>query len=159
MRPPELLELLQEVRAEKLSLNRHHEANARRVGSYEFNNAYQYIIAREYMHLSWLRSAIEELGGRCSEPPSPEPGALEWDGATVLAEDGRQARAFVDRWRARVEGMTHARHRRMVGVVLGETLEHKRLFEQASQGRADLLGRRPADAGTGGGVLSRRWMD
>ena len=41
----------------------------------------------------------------------------------------------------------------MLHVILGETLEHKRFFEQALAGRTDLLGRRADGAGTGGGVL------
>ena len=46
----------------------------------------------------------------------------------------------------------------MLNVILGETLEHKRFFEQAVAGRADLLGRRAEGAGTGGGVLPTRWI-
>src|SRR5207248_7621078 len=59
----------------------------------------------------------------------------------VLQEDARDAQAFVDRWGPRVEAMTNARHRGMLRVVLGETLEQKRFFEQALAGRTDLLGR------------------
>ena len=40
-----------------------HEAGARFVGQYDFNNAYQYIINREEVQLSWLGAAIAELGG------------------------------------------------------------------------------------------------
>ena len=38
--------------------------------------------------------------------------------------------------------MTNARHRGMLRVILGETLEQKRFFEQGLAGRTDLLGRR-----------------
>ena len=47
----------------------------------------------------------------------------------------------------------------MLNVILGETLEHKRFFDQALAGRADLLGRRADGAGTGGGVLDRDAVD
>jgi hypothetical protein len=67
--------------------------------------------------------------------------------------------AFVDNWRPRVAALSHARHRTMLNVILGETLEHKRFFEQAVAGRADLLGRRAEGAGTGGGVLPTRWIE
>ena len=38
--------------------------------------------------------------------------------------------------------MTNARHAKMLRVILGETLEQKRFFEQALAGRTDLLGKR-----------------
>ena len=55
--------------------------------------------------------------------------------------------------------MPNARHRSLLRVILGETLEHKRFFEQALAGRTDLLGRRADGAGTGGGVLPIRWVE
>ncbi len=55
--------------------------------------------------------------------------------------------------------MTHARNRVMLRVILGETLEQKRFFDQALAGRQDLLGRRADGAGTGGGVLPTRWVE
>ena len=68
-------------------------------------------------------------------------------------------RAFVDRWRPRLEAMTHARHRTMLDVVLGESLEHMRLFEQGAAGDEDLLGRRTSLAERVGAVLPNRWME
>jgi hypothetical protein len=47
----------------------------------------------------------------------------------------------------------------MLQVILGETAEHKRFFDQMLEGRDDLLGRRHANVGTGGGVLSTRWVE
>jgi hypothetical protein len=47
----------------------------------------------------------------------------------------------------------------MLNVVLGETLEHARFFEQAAGGRADLLGRRDGGESTGGEVLPVRWIE
>ena len=40
-------------------------------------------------------------------------------------EVAREAEAFVTRWRARTGEVTHARHRNMLHVILGETLELK----------------------------------
>ena len=94
----------------------------------------------------------------------PEP-ALSGNGkgaqvqASILKEDRDGAQAFVDKWRPRVEGLSHARHRTMLNVILGETAEHRRFFEQALAGRSDLLGRRADGAGTGGGVLPTRWVE
>jgi hypothetical protein len=65
----------------------------------------------------------------------------------------------VDRWRGRVESVTNARHRGMLRVILGETLEQKRFFDQALSGRHDLLGRRADGAGTGHGVMADRWVE
>ena len=37
-----------------------HEASARAVSHYDFNNTYQYVINREETHLSWLQNALAE---------------------------------------------------------------------------------------------------
>jgi len=65
----------------------------------------------------------------------------------------------VDHWRPRGAAMAHARHRTMLNVILGETLEHKRFFEQAALGFEDLLGRRTAGAERVGAVLPTRWLE
>jgi hypothetical protein len=78
----------------------------------------------------------------------------------ILEEDARDAQAFVDRWRPRVGAMANARHRRMLDVILGETLEQKRSFEQALAGQTDLLGRRSEQVGPRvGEVLPTRWIE
>ena len=74
-------------------------------------------------------------------------------------QDRDAAQAFLDKWRPRVDALSHARHRTMLNVILGETLEHRRFFEQALGGRTDLLGRRADGAGTGGGVMPTRWVE
>jgi hypothetical protein len=79
--------------------------------------------------------------------------------AMTMAQDRDAAQAFADKWRPRVAGLSHARQRTMLNVIVGETLEHKRFFEQAAAGRIDLLGNRPEGAGTGGGVLPVRWIE
>ena len=57
--------------------------------------------------------------------------------------------------------MTNARHAKMLRVILGETLEQKRFFEQALAGRTDLLGRRGehARARRTASVLPIRWIE
>ena len=78
----------------------------------------------------------------------------------IVEEDARAAQAFVDRWRPRVEAMTNARQRGMLQVVLAETLEQKRFFEQARAGQTDLLGRRSQRVGPRvGSVLPTRWIE
>ena len=64
----------------------------------------------------------------------------------------------MERWTPRVESLPNARHRSLLRVILGETLEQQRFFEQALAGRDDLLGQRADGAGTGDGVMSTRWV-
>ena len=156
MKPAEQLALLQDFYRDRLALMNRHVEGARIVADYEFNNTYQYVIAREEVHVSWLRAAITDLGGQTPTDIKnfPVPGGQ----GAVLEDDVRQAQAFVDRWRERVEKMSNARHRSMLKVMLGEILEHKRFFEQAKAGREDLLGRRMPGASTGDGVLPTRWI-
>ena len=60
MQQDELRSLLTAITADRVALIERHEAGARAVSHYDFNNAYQYVIAREETHLTWLRSALEE---------------------------------------------------------------------------------------------------
>jgi hypothetical protein len=164
----ELRTLLTTIAAERLALLQRHEASARVVSHYDFNNTYQYIISREETHLQWLQSALAEFGAPL--PPAsaalPEPTAPK-QGKTVdvaayrgiLDDDARSLTAFVERWRHRVEQMTHARHRNMVNVILGESLEHARIFQQAGDGFEDVLGRRTGGVARVGAVLPTRWME
>jgi hypothetical protein len=163
MSDADLLAVLKACHAEKLALRQRHVAVARRVSDYEFNNAYQYVIAREDVQLSWLEAAIAELGGSVEDRPEPDlpPPGRTPDFLTFVAEDARQADAFVARWRARLPEIGNARHRGLLQVLLGETLEHKRFFDQIVAGRDDVLGRRangPGSPGTSDGVLPVRWM-
>lgn len=158
----ELKALLEEFYRDKLALRNRHVAVARLMGSYDVNNTYQYIINREDMHLAWLKDAIAEAHGSLAELPEPDvrsSGKGQEAERTLLAEDRDLAQQFVERWRDRVERVTHARHRGMLRVVLGETQEHRRFFDLALAGREDLLGRRPDGVGTGGGVLPTRWVE
>src|ERR1041385_8501661 len=96
--------LLADFAAERVALIERHEASARAVSHYDFNNAYQYVINREETHLSWLQHAL-------------------------------------------------AGHRNTRNVTLGESLEHRRSFEQAAAGLEDLLGRRTGGVERVGAVL------
>ena len=157
---PELLETLRDFHREKLTMRQRHVAVARHVTHYDFNNAYQYVINREDVHLQWLEAAIAELAGTPYEAGEPDLGKVNKKGdfKPFVEQDSRDAGAFVERWRARTEVIDHARHRGMMKVILGETLEQKNFFDQMLAGRDDLLGRRADGAGTGGGVLSERWL-
>ena len=162
MKPAELLQLLREFYREKAWLRQRHVEGARFVSNYEFNNTYQYVINREDVQLSWVRDAITDLGGTVDDVPEPDwrpTGKGEEAQKAVLRDDRDAAQAFVDRWRDRIEQITNARNRTMLRVILGETLEHKRFFEQAYSGREDLLGRRADGAGTPGEVLPTRWVE
>ena len=162
MKATDLLELLREFHRDKLGLYLRHVAAARAVGNYDFNNTYQYIIAREDMHVSWVADAIIDLGGQLdtvAEPTITAAGKGDARQASVITQDRDGAGEFLAKWRPRVEKMTHARHRTMLEVILGETVEHKRFFEQALAGRSDLLGRRADGAGTPGVVMSTRWVE
>jgi len=165
----ELKKFLSDFAAERLALIQRHEAAARVVGHYDFNNTYQYVIAREETHLSWLRSALVELGAALPENtlplPTPEPPAAKTRTAEaeayrdILAADAKFLSAFVARWGERVDGLSHARHRNMLKVILGESLEHQRLFDQAAQGFEDVLGRRTGGVARIGAVLPDRWQE
>jgi len=164
MRTDELLGILREFHREKLTLRQRHVAVARQVAQYDANNTYQYVINREDVHLSWLESAMVELDGTPDTVGEPPLTRLVWNESIVplVAQDARDTEAFVTRWRPRLEEITHARHRNMINVILGETLEQKRFFEQIAAGRVDVLGRRangPGSPGTGDGVMGVRWIE
>jgi hypothetical protein len=163
----ELQQILTEFTADRLSLLERHEAGARAVSHYDFNNAYQYVISREETHLTWVQSALAELGAATPAPsanitvPDISKGKKS-DPAVyrgILEDDVRHLSSFVDKWRDRVAGMTHARHRIMLEVILGESREHQRVFEQAAAGMEDLLGRRTGGVARQGAVLPTRWLE
>jgi hypothetical protein len=164
----DLKKFLTDFAGERLALVQRHEAAARVVGHYDFNNTYQYVIAREETHLSWLESALTELGVALPQTtlPLPVPQAPTVSKKVeasafreILAEDAKFLGAFVARWRDRVATVTHARHRTMLGVVLGESLEHQRLFDQAAGGFEDVIGRRTGGVARVGAVLPDRWQE
>jgi hypothetical protein len=164
----ELQEILTAFAADRVALLHRHEAGARAVAHYDFNNAYQYVINREEMQLGWLRNALGEIGAALPGPaaalpmpaapkPSKKPAPAAY--ATILEDDVRHLQQFGEKWTGRVEDVTHARHRIMLKVILGEAIEHQRLFEQAAAGFEDLLGRRTGGVARVGGVLPTRWVE
>ena len=167
MHKDELRQLLNDFAAERLAILQRHEASARVVSNYDFNNTYQYVIAREETHVAWVQNALAEFG--VALPPAatalPVPEApkgkklVPSSFKSILEDDAGSLRRFVERWRPRIDVMTHARHRTMLNVVLGESLEHVRLFEQAAGGDEDVLGRRTSQAERVGAVLPHRWME
>ena len=168
MHKDELRQLLTDFAAERLAILQRHEAGARVVSHYDLNNTYQYVIAREETQVSWLQNALAEFGAVLPAPSStlPVPDAAKPGKKVmpqvfrgILEDDARTLGAFVERWRPPIDAMTHARHRTMLNVILGESLEHKRLFEQGASGFEDLLGRRTDGAERVGGVLPTRWME
>jgi hypothetical protein len=160
--PTELQQLLQEFYVERLALLVRHEAAARFVTDYDVNNAYQYVINREETHISWLQHALVDLGAELPDTPAAEavkPSRKGADAVRELAgEDARRNKQFVDKWRGRIEQVTHARHQGMLRVILGEMLEHERLFDQASQGRSDIIGKPMSIHERRGKVLASRWV-
>jgi hypothetical protein len=141
-----------------------HEAGARLIRQYDVNNTYQYIINREEAHLSWLRTAMTELGGtpddNATAPNRSRSGKNGEAARRVIDEDAREAQAFVDAWRPRIASLPNARHARMLNVILGEVLEQHRFFAQALAGRTDLLGRRGEQLEpSAGDVLPERWIE
>jgi hypothetical protein len=157
----ELLEFLSAFYRDKLTLRNRHVAAARFVTDYNFNNTYQYVINRDDMHVRWLQDAITDTGGTPADQPVPtlEPGKGKDAIAALMRADRDAAAKFVERWRDRVDALPNARHRSLLRVILGESLEQQRFFDQALAGRDDLLGRRADGMGTGGGVLKTRWVE
>jgi hypothetical protein len=154
-----LADLIRDCYLERVALLMRHEDVARVIPDYDINNAYQYIIAREETHLSWLQHALLDLGA--PSPADPARGAVPvvkgdaWKG--LAADDARANQQFVETWRTKVETVTNARHQGMLKVILGEMLEHKRLFDQAAAGRHDLIGVSLAINDHSGAVMSDRW--
>jgi hypothetical protein len=161
VKPAELIELLRECYRDKAALRQRHVAAARLVTDYDFNNTYQYVINREEIQLQWLRDAIEDRGAKVDEVPEADvKPAGKGKGAqlAIFKDDVAGAQAFIDKWTPRVDTMTNARNRSMLRVIVGETIEAKRFFEQMAGGRTDLLGRSADGARTTGAVLPTRWV-
>ena len=158
----ELARLIGDFYLERVTLLMRHEEVARNIPDYDINNAYQYIVNREETHLSWLQHALLDLGAPLPVDPARPTVAAPAKGqgfAGLSAEDARANQAFVEAWRPRVEEVTHARHRGMLTVILGEMLEHKRFFDQAAAGRTDLIGVPLAGTERRGIVHPDRWIE
>jgi hypothetical protein len=155
----ELLQLLRDLYLDRLGLLLRHEASAIVMGDYDINNAYQYVLNREETHVYWVHQAIVSLGGSPPDAPAKPAPPARVPPADVAAEDARLNQAFIDKWHPRIEAVTDARHRGMLKVMLGEMLEQKRFFEQAAQGRTDLLGLPMPIHKRVGQVLGMRWVE
>jgi Mn-containing catalase len=159
----ELQNLLRDFYLERLALLMQHESAARHISDYDINNAYQYMIAREETHVSWLQHALLDLGAQIPADPSRpdvKPTGKGKDAELALSRGNASDNTrFVEKWRDRVEAMTHARHQGMLRVVLGEMLEHARLFAQAADGRTDVIGTPLAINTRRGHVIGTRWIE
>ena len=157
-----MLELLREFYRDKVAMRLRHVSAAQVVSDYNFNNTYQYVIAREDMHVRWLADAVSDLSGQNEEAAWSAQADNKDKGHDVqraaIKADSDAAESFLAKWRPRIDALPNARHRTMLNVILGETLEHKRFFDLALAGRNDLLGRRADGAGTGNGVMGARWV-
>jgi hypothetical protein len=76
----------------------------------------------------------------------------------LAADDAKANTQFVEKWRPRIETITNARHKGMLSVILGEMLEHKRLFDQAAAGRRDLIGKSLDINDHSGKVMTARFV-
>ncbi len=152
-----LADLIRDFLIERTSLLMRHEDVAQQVPDYDINNAYQYIVAREETHLSWLQHALLDLGAALPADPARQVVGKGDAWKTLASEDARANAQFVDKWRAKVDEVSNARHKGMLKVVLGEMLEHKRLFDQAAEGRKDLIGTSLAINDHSGVVMGARW--
>jgi hypothetical protein len=157
---PTLADLIRDCYLERVALLMRHEDVAVTVTDYDINNAYQYIIAREQTHLSWLQHALLDLEAPLPADPARGPAlSVKGDGwKSLAAEDARANAQFVETWRPRIELITNARHKGMLKVILGEMLEHKRLFDQAAEGRRDLIGKSLAINDHSGQVMTARFV-
>jgi hypothetical protein len=158
----EIRHLLRDFYLARLALLMRHEEVAVHVSAYDANNAYQYVINREETHVSWLQQALVDVGAPIpADPARPAvaapTGAAGWQALAV--EDARANQQFVDTWRPKVDAVTHARHQGMLKIVLGEMLEHKRIFDHAAAGRDDLIGTHLAINQRAGVVAPTRWME
>jgi len=76
---------------------------------------------------------------------------------TFASEDAAANAKFVEKWRGKIEAVSHARHKGMLKVILGEMLEHKRLFDQAAAGNRNLIGKSLEINDHTGDVMTSRW--
>ena len=74
----------------------------------------------------------------------------------LIEADAQAQRSFIARWQPRVAEVSNARHRLMLELILGEMNEHLRVFQQALEGRTDLLGRHADGKELSGHVLPGR---
>ena len=155
-----LPELIRDVYLERVSQLMRHEDVAQVITDYDINNAYQYIIAREETHLSWLQHALLDLGAKLAADPARGATLTARGDAwkTFAAEDATANARFVEKWRPKVDAVSNARQKGMLKIILGEMLEHKRLFDQAASGNRELIGKSLAINDHSGSVMPVRFV-
>ena len=162
MKAAELPALLQDFYRDKLTALMRHQATARLIGQYDVNNAYQYVVNREELQVTWIARALADLdlaAPSVNDADRSVSGKGAEAAASAIREDAADAQAFLDRWQPKLDHVVNVRVRNMMRIVLGEVLEQKRLFEQAAAGRSDLIGRRAAQPEPAKGtVLATRWV-
>jgi hypothetical protein len=155
--PAELLKFLTDFYRETLELFKARQTHAQSVAAYDANNAYQQILGRQEIHLQWLRDAIAALGITATDSLDQVSGKASKDSArSIIDADVAVQKAFIDGWAPRIPTVTNARHRKMLGLILGEMKEHLRLLQQAAESRADLLGRHSDGKVLRGTVMAAR---
>ena len=159
MTPAELLTLLQDAYRDVLDLVQARQVHARSVRDYDANNAYQQVLGRQDVHLQWLSDAIVALGGEVPSPGQSQDSAVTSKNEKEAAQTAaavRSQRAFIERWSPRIDGVTNARHRKMLELIEGEMKEHLRVLEQAAERRSDVLGRHADGKVLRGTVMATR---
>ena len=158
MTPSDLSPLLLEFYVARLAVLERHVASARLVTDYDVNNAYQCVVARDETHVYWVHRALLDVGATV---PAEFASTAVASGSVrdIAAADASTNQTFVDGWTPRVAAVTHARHRKMLQVILGEMREHQRLFAQAAEGRTDVIGVPVVGTARTGAVLDSRWVE
>ena len=129
------------------------------------------MIAREETHLSWLQTALE----RARALPLPS-AAVDASGAAPVPKAGKKRDAAA--YRDILDGRRAASRRRsssdgaervatrdpraartMLDVVLGESLEHQRLFEQAAAGSKTCSASAPTAPRASAPCCPTRWQE
>jgi hypothetical protein len=155
--PAELLTFLNDFHRDTLALFKARQTSAQSVAAYDANNGYQQVLGRQEVHLRWLDDAIATLGGTPADSPDQVSGKASRESAkSIIDADTRDQTAFIDRWTPRLDSVTNARHRKLLHLILGEMREHLRVLEQASDSRADLLGRHSDGKVLRGSVMAAR---
>jgi hypothetical protein len=155
--PAELLTLLNEFHRDTLALFKERQTNAQSVAAYDANNGFQQVLGRQEVHLQWLSDAIAALGGTAADSLDHVSGKASRETAkSIIDGDAANQHAFIERWAPRVAGVTNARHRKMLDLILGEMKEHLRVLQQASESRSDLLGRHADGKVLRGSVIAAR---
>jgi hypothetical protein len=155
--PSELLAFIKEFHRDTLELFKARQTNAQSVSAYDANNGYQQVLGRQEIHLQWLAAAIAALGGTAADSLDQVSGKASHESAkSIIDIDAEHQREFIERWTPRVGAVTNARHAKMLELILGEMQEHLRVLQQASESRADLLGRHSAGKILRGSVMAAR---